>query len=100
MPAAANLVIQTALQVRSMAIIWPTPLGSDLYREKVGQQLHPAVAILTTMFNIYQQIELNRQKVGGLLDRCKSVLGAIDKELEKSSASASDIRAAVENLIL
>ncbi|KAG9006203.1 hypothetical protein FRB94_000898 [Tulasnella sp. JGI-2019a] len=49
----------------------------------VATDLQPAVAILKAIWTEYSKIQLNKAKLGDLLNRCKRVIGSIDQELER-----------------
>ncbi|KAG8871491.1 GTP-binding protein Rho1 [Tulasnella sp. 331] len=55
----------------------------------VGQQLHPALAILNAMHAVYQKIELNKARLADLLKRCQRVIGAIDQHMNSSPSMES-----------
>ncbi|KAG8991628.1 hypothetical protein FRB94_000901 [Tulasnella sp. JGI-2019a] len=49
----------------------------------VATDLQPAVGILKVVWAEYSRIQVNKAKLGDLLDRCKRVIGAIDQELRR-----------------
>ncbi|KAG8980920.1 hypothetical protein FRB94_010320 [Tulasnella sp. JGI-2019a] len=66
----------------------------------VASTLHPAVAVLNAMMNEYQAVQLNRQKLRHLIERCRLVILAIDEELMKQPPTNVDnsIRQLVRHL--
>ncbi|KAG9007410.1 hypothetical protein FRB93_007825 [Tulasnella sp. JGI-2019a] len=49
----------------------------------VATELQPAVGILKVMWTEYSKIQVNKAKLGDLLDRCKRVISAIDQDLRR-----------------
>ncbi|KAG9006287.1 hypothetical protein FRB93_008776 [Tulasnella sp. JGI-2019a] len=63
----------------------------------VTTYLHPAAIVLKVIWEEYSKIQINRAKLGDLLDRCKRVIGAIDQEL--SRRPPLDVKKSIDQLL-
>ncbi|KAG8989355.1 hypothetical protein FRB93_003654 [Tulasnella sp. JGI-2019a] len=64
---------------------------------QVTTYLHPAAIVLKAIWEEYYKIQVNKAKLGDLLDRCKRVIGAIDQEL--SRRPSLDVKKSIDQLI-
>lgn len=64
---------------------------------QVVKELHPAVAVLAAIWDDYDKVYVNKEKLGHLLDRCKRVIGAVDQELSRSAPS--DVGRSIQQLL-
>lgn len=91
----------------AVLVFWPV-IGILTYTQRVTArcgpfllqvvlELHPAAKVLKVIWDEYRKVQVNKVKLGHLLERCKRVIGAVDQELDKRATR--NVEDAIQQLL-